>query len=225
MTFLKGLFGKKDQPKSNMKIVEEIKLSDELTESGLSAGFFVNDDPAEELISSLGKQATQHKKNKEWDEAINCLIRVQELMSQTGTSYTIQKWLRLPKYYMYAERYDEALAECSKFIHKILKEKKTRFEVKEFTNRDFVEVEKAYWLMSEIAYTAGDTNASKLYSLNAIFYQSAGIRIGENLLIHTEEDMLECLDSILPEDYSREDIIKLWAKSLMHVEPTSQQTP
>lgn len=214
MTFFKKLMGKKDRA-SNRKLVEKVELPEELTELGLSAGIYANEDPVDDKIRDLGKQATQHKKNKEWDEAIDCLIQAQELMSQTSTSYTIANKLRLAKYYMYAERYEQALAECSKFINKVLKDKKTRFEVKEFTNHDFVEVEKAYWLMSQITRKTGDDDSARLYTLSAMFFRSASIKMDENSLIHTEEDMLEILDSVIPKDFTRDDIIKLWAKSLM----------
>ncbi len=62
------------------------------------------------------KLATQHKKNKEWDEAIDCLRNAYEKATQEGVTFGANQYLRLPKYLFMAGKTDEAWREYNVYL-------------------------------------------------------------------------------------------------------------
>lgn len=66
--------------------------------------------------STLHKEATQHKKDEEWDEAIQKLKAARKVAYGSKTTYPVRKHLRLPLYLQQAGRMDEAVKEFKKML-------------------------------------------------------------------------------------------------------------
>lgn len=84
-------------------------------EISLSIGMVVRTSPKQERISCLSKEATQLRKDGDLDRAIERLMKVQSLMLDEPY-YTVEAWLRLPKYLQLAGRFNEAIAEFDKVV-------------------------------------------------------------------------------------------------------------
>lgn len=67
----------------------------------------------EQRISDLGKQATQLS-TTDMGQAIECLREVQILLPQAECSYSVETYLRLPKYLYKNKQYDDAILELQK---------------------------------------------------------------------------------------------------------------
>lgn len=67
-----------------------------------------NRSPIDGEIAQLHRDATAYKDGKNWDEAVACLKRANELMVLSGTSYGVDRWLRLPIFLQQAGKMDEA---------------------------------------------------------------------------------------------------------------------
>lgn len=199
----------------NMKLVEEVKLSDELQQLGFSAGIYVNDNPINKEISELGKQATQFKKQKNWDKAIECLLKVKELQKQTNTDYSFTSVLRLPKYYMYAERYDEALEICQGIVNDILNKKTKRFGFETFDCMEFSNLSETYALMAKIHGKKNNKKRSKIYALNAIHWQGLHSKTNTLAVKPTADSVTTEIKKVLTDDLTRDEVIEILAKSLI----------
>lgn len=69
----------------------------------------------EQRVSDLGKQATQLS-TTDVEQAIACLREVQILLPQAECSYSVETYLRLPKYLYKNKQYDDAILELQKLI-------------------------------------------------------------------------------------------------------------
>lgn len=72
----------------------------------------------EQQISALGKQATELSAS-DMAGAIACLREMQALMPQADTHYSLETYLRLPKYLYKNKQYPEAIAELQALIDEL----------------------------------------------------------------------------------------------------------
>ncbi len=182
---------------------------------GFRVEISVNDNPIDKEISELGKQATQFKKQKNWDKAIECLLKVKELKKQSNIDYSFTSVLRLPKYYMYAERYDGALEVCQDIVNDILNKKTKRFGFETFDCMDFSNLSETYALMAKIHGKKNNPKRSKIYALNAIHWKGLFCKTNKLAVKPTAESLTAEINKVLKDDLSKDEIIELWVKSLI----------
>lgn len=215
MGFLKNVFNPPKKPSTALK--QEVKLSGDLEELGFSASIQVNHSAVDEKIRTLGKQATQYKRNKDWDKAIDCLKQVKALRKDATGRPTFQSVLRLPKYYMYAERYDEALGACKEIAAQHSTDKKERYKHTVLSSDDFRCLSEVYATMATISHKANRLEDSLIYFMKSKHYESICWKIDGFPVkpSHTEleNDTLKVLSQ--GADLDNEAVAKLWAKILL----------
>jgi len=126
MGFFKDLFGTQGEVKDNLQheveTLQQLKkqsnrkpVSPKKRHSTVKIVVRKNTD-AEDKIRDLNKEATQLSKNKEWDEAIECLEESQKLSLKIHVEYPIKHYLRLPLFLQQAGRFDESRVEFKRLI-------------------------------------------------------------------------------------------------------------
>ncbi len=214
-----GFFNKflgEPQPKKTT-VIKKVELSDDLKQLGVSATLEVNSNAINNEISILGKQATKYKRAKEWDKAIDCLIRAKKLRKKTSIDYVFSAILRLPKYYMYAGRYEEAIAECKEIVAKHSADKKEKYKHTKLSDVDFRYLGETYQTMATISHKANNQEDCIIYAMKALHYQSICWKIADYPVQPNEQDLQADVSDLLCCDgeIDKDKIIALWVKTLL----------
>lgn len=83
-----------------------------------------------EKISELQRQATCHKDAKDWDSAIDCLRKSEQLTKEIDFGFSMATYLRLPLFLQKAGRFDDAMQEFERLLGKIDQRIKRQFSHK-----------------------------------------------------------------------------------------------
>lgn len=104
-----------------------------------SMAVYLTAEPADELLSELGRRATQHKRDKNWTAAIECLAMQRTRAQHLDVRLSVDTLLRLPLFLQQAGRFDDAMAEFERLLDQV--EDLTTWDLGEKTTP----ARQAYW--------------------------------------------------------------------------------